>query len=34
MRDEVQAVSLSGDRLRLDTRWSGAIDYGAVRAIH
>ncbi|MBI5717809.1 MAG: flagellar hook assembly protein FlgD [Burkholderiales bacterium] len=34
MRDEVQAVSLSGDTLRLDTRWSGAIDYSAVRAIN
>jgi flagellar basal-body rod modification protein FlgD len=34
MRDEVLAVSLAGDTLRLDTRWSGAIDYGAVRAIN
>jgi len=34
MRDEVLAVSLSGDTLRLDTRWSGAIDYGAVRAVN
>jgi flagellar basal-body rod modification protein FlgD len=34
MRDEVQAVSLSGDTLRLDTRWSGAIDYSAVRAVN
>ena len=33
MRDEVLAVSLAGDTLRLDTRWSGAIDYGAVRAV-
>jgi flagellar basal-body rod modification protein FlgD len=34
MRDEVQAVSLSGDTLRLDTRWSGGIDYSAVRAVN
>ena len=34
MRDEVQAVSLSGDALRLDTRWSGVIDYDAVRAVN
>ena len=33
MRDEVRSVSLAGDALRLDTRWSGAIDYGAVRAV-
>jgi flagellar basal-body rod modification protein FlgD len=33
MRDEVLAVSLDGDTLRLDTRWSGAIDYSAVRAV-
>ncbi len=34
MRDDVLAVSLAGDTLRLDTRWSGAIDYGAVRAVN
>jgi len=34
MRDEVLAVSLAGDTLRLDTRWSGAIDYSAVRAVN
>jgi len=34
MRDEVRSVSLVGDTLRLDTRWSGAVDYGAVRAIN
>jgi len=34
MRDEVRAVSLAGDALRLDTRWSGTIDYGAVRAFN
>jgi flagellar basal-body rod modification protein FlgD len=34
MRDEVLAVSLSGDTLRLDTRWSGTIDYSAVRAMN
>lgn len=33
MRDEVQSVSLVGDTLRLDTRWSGAIDYSTVRAV-
>jgi flagellar basal-body rod modification protein FlgD len=33
MRDEVQAVSLSGNTLRLDTRWSGAVDYTSVRAV-
>ena len=34
MRDEVRAVSLAGDTLRLDTRWSGVIDYDAVRAVN
>ena len=34
MRDDVLAVSLAGDTLRLDTRWSGAIDYSAVRAVN
>ena len=34
MRDEVRAVSLSGDSLSLDTRWSGVIDYSAVRAVN
>lgn len=34
MRDEVSSVSLVGDTLRLDTRWSGAVDYSAVRAIN
>ena len=33
MRDQVQAVSLSGDTLRLDTRWSGVVDYTSVRAV-
>jgi flagellar basal-body rod modification protein FlgD len=34
MRDDVLAVSLAGDTLRLDTRWSGSIDYSAVRAVN
>ncbi|MBL8341436.1 MAG: flagellar hook assembly protein FlgD, partial [Rubrivivax sp.] len=34
MRDEVLAVSLAGDALRLDTRWSGTLDYAAVRAFN
>jgi flagellar basal-body rod modification protein FlgD len=34
MRDEVLSVGLAGDTLRLDTRWSGSIDYGAVRAMN
>ncbi len=34
MRDHVQAVSLAGDRLELDTRYSGRIDYAAVRAVN
>ena len=34
MRDDVLAVSLEGDKLLLDTRWSGAIDYAAVRAVN
>ena len=34
MRDQVLAVSLAGDTLSLDTRWSGAIDYSAVRAVN
>jgi flagellar basal-body rod modification protein FlgD len=34
MRDHVQAVSLAGERLELDTRYSGRIDYAAVRAVN
>ncbi|MBK9133902.1 MAG: flagellar hook assembly protein FlgD [Betaproteobacteria bacterium] len=34
MRDEVDAVALVGDTLRLETRWSGTVDYSAVRAIN
>ncbi len=34
MRDHVQSVSLAGDRLELDTRYSGRIDYAAVRAVN
>lgn len=32
MRDEVRSVSLAGDTLRLDTRWSGLIEHSAVIA--
>jgi flagellar basal-body rod modification protein FlgD len=34
MRDRVEAVSLAGDRLTLETRHSGFIDYQAVKAIN
>jgi flagellar basal-body rod modification protein FlgD len=34
MRDHVQSVSLAGDRLELDTLYSGRIDYAAVRAVN
>jgi flagellar basal-body rod modification protein FlgD len=34
MRDHVDAVSLSGDRLALETRYSGVIDYQAVKAVN
>jgi flagellar basal-body rod modification protein FlgD len=34
MRDEVLSVSLAGDALSLETRWSGAVDYSAVRAVN
>jgi flagellar basal-body rod modification protein FlgD len=34
MRDRVQSVSLLGDRLQLDTRDSGPIDYAAVKAVN
>jgi flagellar basal-body rod modification protein FlgD len=34
MRDHVEAVSLAGDRLTLQTRHSGDIDYGAVKAVN
>jgi len=34
MRDEVLSVSVVGDTLSLDTRWSGAIGYDAVRAVN
>jgi flagellar basal-body rod modification protein FlgD len=33
MHDEVEAVSLEGDALRLHTRYSGLIDYGGVKAV-
>ncbi len=34
MRDHVDAVSISGDRLQLETTVSGRIDYSAVRAVN
>ena len=34
MRERVEAVSLAGDRLQLETRWSGLIDYQAVKAVN
>jgi flagellar basal-body rod modification protein FlgD len=34
MRDHVDAVSLNGDRLTLETRYSGLVDYQAVRAVN
>jgi flagellar basal-body rod modification protein FlgD len=34
MRDRVDAVSLTGDRLTLETRHSGLIDYQAVKAVN
>jgi flagellar basal-body rod modification protein FlgD len=34
MRDRVEAVSLDGDRLTLETRHSGDIDYAAVKAVN
>jgi flagellar basal-body rod modification protein FlgD len=34
MRDVVEAVSLDGGTLSLDTRHSGAIDYSAVKAVN
>jgi flagellar basal-body rod modification protein FlgD len=34
MRDRVTSVSLLGDRLTLDTRDSGPIDYAAVKAVN
>ena len=34
MRDHVEAVSISGDRLQLETTVSGRIDYSAVRAVN
>lgn len=34
MRDRVEAVSLAGDRLTLETRYSGLVDYQAVKAVN
>jgi flagellar basal-body rod modification protein FlgD len=34
MRDRVDAVSLAGDRLTLETRDSGLVDYQAVKAVN
>jgi flagellar basal-body rod modification protein FlgD len=34
MRDRVEAVSLSGDRLTLETRHAGLVDYQAVKAFN
>jgi flagellar basal-body rod modification protein FlgD len=34
MRDRVEAVSLAGDRLTLETRHAGLVDYQAVKAVH
>jgi flagellar basal-body rod modification protein FlgD len=34
MRDRVEAVSLGGDQLTLETRHSGLVDYAAVKAIN
>jgi len=34
MRDHVEAVSLDGDRLSLETRHSGLVDYSAVKAVN
>ncbi|MCA3252076.1 MAG: flagellar hook assembly protein FlgD [Pseudomonadota bacterium] len=34
MRDRVESVSLAGNRLTLDTRLSGQIDYDAVQAVN
>jgi hypothetical protein len=34
MRDRVEAVSTSGDRLTLETTVSGRIDYSTVRAVN
>ncbi len=33
-RDRVEAVSLAGDRLTLETRHAGLVDYQAVKAVH
>lgn len=33
-RDRVESVSLAGDRLTLQTRYAGAIDYSAVKAVN
>ena len=33
-RDRVEAVSLAGDRLTLQTRYAGSIDYSAVKAVN
>jgi flagellar basal-body rod modification protein FlgD len=34
MRDHVVAVSLAGDRLTLETRYTGLVDYQAVKAVN
>ena len=34
MRDRVEAVTLVGDRLALETRYSGLVDYQAVKAVN
>jgi len=34
MRERVEAVSLDGDTLLLDTRYSGLVDYSGVRAVN
>ena len=34
MRDHVNAVNLYGDTLTLDTRYSGSVDYSAVKAFN
>ena len=34
MRDQVEAVSLDGDTLRLETRYSGVIDYSGIKAVN
>jgi flagellar basal-body rod modification protein FlgD len=33
MHDQVEAVSLEGDALRLQTRYSGLVDYSGVKAV-